>query len=233
MPSLGVAGDVLMAIASVIDEPVPAFGFTFPQGAMASRNLLGTFGPVGKRRPEIAQRLIGYGITGDQFDEYCQNTRFNRQYFRSISDILASWDTFRIEKVNFASMTSDGSNVQIVKSEPSDNRSQQTWTRRDVQNTSPEEETTAVMGAAFAFKFQLQKEPIIGDGTRLERNANWCCVMSVDAAVPYVLPRAWEVNRNSRTTLPIVLREARFRAITMNQGIMTEDVVRRMVKTQR
>lgn len=96
--SLGVAGDVLMAIATVIDEPRPAFGFTFPEGATASRKVLGTFGPIGKRRPEIAQRLTRYGITGEQFDEYCQNTRFNRQYFRSISDMLASWETFKNRK---------------------------------------------------------------------------------------------------------------------------------------
>lgn len=130
-------------------------------------------------------------------------------------------------------MTSDGSTVQIIRSEPSDRTSRQSWTSRDVQNTSPEEETTAVMGAAFAFRFQLQKEPILGNGTRLERNANWCCVTSDAAAQPYVLPREWEDNRNGRTALPAVLREARFRAITMNQAIVTEDVVRRMVKTQR
>lgn len=130
-------------------------------------------------------------------------------------------------------MTSDGSTVQIVKSEPSDQTSRQSWTRREVQNTSPEEETTAVMGAAFAFKFQLQKEPILDGRTRLERNANWCCITTDVVARPYVLPEAWENNRNSRTALPAVLREARFCAITMSQATVTEDVVRRMVKTQR
>lgn len=56
VPSLRVAGDVLMTIATIIDEPVPAVGFTLPQGAKASLNMLGTFSPIGKRRPEIAQR---------------------------------------------------------------------------------------------------------------------------------------------------------------------------------
>lgn len=79
VPSLGVAGDMLMAIVSTTDETVPAFGFTLPPGAKASSNMLGTFSPIGKRRPEIAQRLTSYGITGEQFDEYCRNTRFNRQ----------------------------------------------------------------------------------------------------------------------------------------------------------
>lgn len=165
VPSLGVAGDVLMTIATIIDEPVPAFGFTLPQGAKASSNMLGTFSPIGKRWPEIAQRLTSYGITEDQFAEYCRNTRFNRQYFRAISDMLASWDTFRLEKVNFAIMKLDESTVQIVKSIPTDDHCQQTLLKRDVKNTSPEEETTAIMGAAFAFRFQLQKEPILDGDT--------------------------------------------------------------------
>lgn len=66
--------------------------------------------------------------------------------------MLASWDTFRLEKVNFAIMTLDESKVQIVKSIPTDDHCQQTLLKRDVKNTSPEEETTAIMGAAFAFR---------------------------------------------------------------------------------
>lgn len=77
------------------------------------------------------------GITGNEFTEYCTNARFNHQYFRSLSDMLTSWDTFRIEKVNFATLTSDGSTVQIVKSVPMNSQDQQTWLKRDVQNTSP------------------------------------------------------------------------------------------------
>lgn len=83
--SLGVAGDMLMAVATDAQEPAPVFGLTFPDRATASDNLLGKFSPIGTRRPEIAQRLAGYGITGVSFQEYCVNTRFNRQYFRSMS----------------------------------------------------------------------------------------------------------------------------------------------------
>lgn len=165
VPSLGVAGDMLMAIATDAEEPVPVFGFTVPQGTTTSRNLLGRFGPIGRRRPEISQKLAGYGITGTEFAEYCETTRFHRQYIRAISDMISTWETFRIEKVNFSSLTSDGSTVQIVKTEPTDATADQGWLRRDAQNTSPEEETTAVMGAAFAFHFQVQKEPIPGAST--------------------------------------------------------------------
>lgn len=70
------------------------------------------------------------------------------------------------------SLTPDGSTVPIIRSEPTDTSAQQGWTKRSVQNTSPEEETTAVMGAGFAFRFQLQKEPVAEGATALERNAN-------------------------------------------------------------
>lgn len=118
IPSLGVAGDMLMAVATDAQEPEPVFGFAFPDRAAASENLLGKFYPIGTRRAEIAQRLAGYGITGNAFSEYCTNTRFNRQYFRSVSDILVTWTTFRLDKVSFAALTYDGSTVQIVVSEP-------------------------------------------------------------------------------------------------------------------
>lgn len=61
LPSLGVAGDMLMAVATAAEEPTPVFGFAFPPRAEASNNLLGKFSPIGKRRPEIAQGLTSYG----------------------------------------------------------------------------------------------------------------------------------------------------------------------------
>lgn len=57
VPSLGVAGDMLMAVATADAEPAPVFGFSFPEGAIPSNNLLGKFSPIGARRPEIAQGL--------------------------------------------------------------------------------------------------------------------------------------------------------------------------------
>lgn len=187
IPSLGVAGDMLMAIATDARNPNPTFGFAVPEGTTTSSNLLGKFGPIGPRRPEISQKLAGYGITGTAFAEYCEGTRFNRQYLRAISDMIGTWETFRIEKVNFSSLTSDGSTVQIVKSTPTDETANRGWLCREVQNTSPEEETTAIMGAAFAFRFQVQKESLQG-ATVLIENANWCSVTSADPAAPFVLP---------------------------------------------
>lgn len=244
IPSLGIAGDMLMAAATTADEPIPDFRVTIPNGATISDNLLGKFAVIGPRRLEIRQNLSGFGITSTKFDEYCRGTRFNRQYIRAISDRVGKWDTFRIEKLNIPSMTSEGNTVQIVKSQPTDRLVPgASWLRRDVANTSPEEEPTAVMGAAFAFHFQLYKEPALEGDTRYERNENWCCIKAApvqedQAAVPPQpepadLPQAWEDNRNARRNLPDVLGIERFRAITMNTQTVMENIVRLMVKTQR
>lgn len=248
IPSLGVAGDMLMAAATASDEPVPDFHVNVPEGAEISNNLLGKFDTIGIRRPEIRQLLSGYGITPTRFDEYCTGTRFNRKYLRALSDRIGKWETFRIEKLNIPSMTSEGNTVQIIKSQPTDIAVEGTsWLRRDVANTSPEEEPTAVMGAAFAFHFQLFKEPAL-EGTRYQRNANWCCIQKSpqredqnaeaedDAPQPPDqddLPQTWVDNRNARRELPDVLGIERFRAITMNTLTVMENVVRLMVKTQR
>lgn len=237
IPSLGVAGDVLMACATAEEEPVPDFHVAFPRNGAASDNFLGKPRVIGARRQEIRQTLAGYGITPTAFEEYCEGTRFHRQYVRALSDRIGKWETFRLESTNFQSMTSEGGTVQIVQTRPTDIPAAATlWTSRDAQNTSPEEETTAVMGAGFMFRFQLYKSSANIGETRLERNRNWCCVRTSPDAPPgqlFDLPQTWIANMNVRRHLPDVLGIARFRAITMNCGVVTENIVRHMVKTRR
>lgn len=175
VPSLGIAGDMLMSAA--VDEPPRKFHIAYPQKATFSNNLLGQFPIIGPRRMEIRQKLNGFGITSDAFEEYCPGTRFNQQYIRAISDRLGTWDTFKIEKVNFPSLTSDGSTVQAVISRPIHDEPSENWQKRVVQNTSAEDESTATMAAAFVFRYQLYKIANAG-ATRLIRNQNWCCVTS-------------------------------------------------------
>lgn len=231
IPSLGIAGDMLMAAAQPADEPARNFRIAFPQHATYSDNLLGNFPVIGPRRAEIRQKLAGFGITATNFEEYCRNTRFHRQYIKDISDMLGSWETFKVEKVNFPSLTSDGATVQAVMSRPIHEEEANNWLKRVVQNTSAEDESTATMGAAFVFRFQLFKIANAG-ATTLARNQNWCCVTSQQGQV-YDLPEEWVVNRNGRRHLPDVLECERFRAIALNTQIATEDAIRRMVKTTR
>lgn len=229
IPSLGIAGDLLMA-ASTTDEPERNFHVAFPANATYSDHLLGQFPIIGPRRVEIRQKLAGFRITSTRFEEYCQNKRFKR-HFRDISDLLGKWATFKIEKVNFPSLTSDGNTTQCVMSRPIHEEETPDWLNRTVQNTSAEDETTATMGAAFVFRFQLYKTPNAG-ATRLQRNQNWCCVTSAEGQ-NFDLPEAWVTNRNDRRHLPDVLQCERFQAIARDTQIATEDVIRRMVKTTR
>lgn len=62
-------------------------------------------------------------------------------------------------------MTSDSSTVQIVKSIPADETAPNGWIGRDIQNTSPEEEDTATMGAAFAFDSNCKRSRSKGQET--------------------------------------------------------------------
>lgn len=94
IPSLGIAGDMVMALASDEAEPVPNFHIGRPVGTDWTDNLVGRFHPIGPRRPEIKQRLAGFGITVNSFTEYVPGTRFNLRYIRSISDIIGKMETF-------------------------------------------------------------------------------------------------------------------------------------------
>lgn len=64
VPSVGIAGDMVMALCS------PNFHVAIPEGAVFTNNLAGTFCPIGKRRPKIKQRLSGFGITINSMNLY-------------------------------------------------------------------------------------------------------------------------------------------------------------------
>lgn len=108
VPSLGVAADMVMAVASIHEEPVPNFHVTIPAGSQINQNLTGMFMPIGPRRVEIRQRLAGYDITATAFPEYVEGTRFHLCYIKSISDIVGQFETFRVERVCFQNMTRAG-----------------------------------------------------------------------------------------------------------------------------
>lgn len=75
VPSLGIAGDMVMALASHEAEPVPNFHVEIPANSAFTNNLLGKTSLIGERRPEIRQRLAGFGITVNRFDEYVRRTQ--------------------------------------------------------------------------------------------------------------------------------------------------------------
>jgi hypothetical protein len=92
IPSLGVAADMVMALASPQPEPNVNFRVGLPPHSRATLNMTGNTAPIGERRPEIRQNLARFGITTDSFPEYVANTRFNLRYLRHISDLLGNTD---------------------------------------------------------------------------------------------------------------------------------------------
>nr|WPV71142.1 MAG: putative capsid protein [Ips partiti-like virus 1] len=228
IPSLGIAGDMVMALASDDAEPVPNFHIRKPQGTVWTNNLVGRFHPIGPRRPEIKQRLAGFGITVNHFTEYIPGTRFNLRYLRSLSDILGKMETFRTEKVTIKNLSLAGGETQVVKTQPVDINEPGSWKERSVQALSSATSSTATMGAANVFGFQLYKEDGPGE-TRTARVANWSCIVGPE----WNMSDDWYNGRNARRNLPDGIGTSRFRAISLRQDIIMSNVVRRMIKTPR
>jgi hypothetical protein len=88
VPSLGIAGDMLMAASTPVDDPEPHVHVAIPAGSVVTENLVGYSPIVGPRRVEIRQRLNSHGITGNTFPEFVAGTRFDLRYMLSISDII-------------------------------------------------------------------------------------------------------------------------------------------------
>jgi hypothetical protein len=177
VPSLGIAGDMVMALTQERHEPEPDFHITFPEGSRPSKNLCGAFGPIGYRRPEIKQKLNGQGITPTEFPEYVEGTGFNRKYLLSISDILGKFETFRIEKVTFA-----GGETQTIITRPTEEDGNVQWTKKLVQASSSSTSSTGQIGASYLFAFQLYKEA--GEGrTETARALNWCYIELNNSAI--------------------------------------------------
>lgn len=228
VPSLGIAGDMVMALASDEAEPTPNFHVRKPANTNWTNNLVGRFYPIGPRRPEIKQRLAGYGITVHSFAEYIPNTRFNLRYMRSISDIIGKIETFRNEKVTIRNLSLAGGETQVIKTEPKEEAEAGNWRDRSVQALSAATSSTATMGAANVFGFQLYKE----DGPGQQRAAkirNWSCI----EGPTWVMPDGWYNGRNNRRNLPDGVGTSRFRAISLRQDVTLSNVIRRMIKTPR
>lgn len=234
VPSLGIAADAVMAVASADENPVQTNRVTLPVGSVQNGNLLCFSNNIGPRRVEIRQRLNGQGITPTAFPEMIASTRLNMRYILSLSDIVGAQSTFRVEKVVFPNLTLSGGETQIIMTRPvEDENPGMSWTQTNVQATSAGCESTAQMGAAAMFGFQAYKEQ--GPGANdTERCVTWSCIQaSAVAEAPWAIPPAWVATRNERRNMPPGIGTERFRALSQNQSTITYDVIRRMIKTNR
>jgi hypothetical protein len=222
---------MVMALAMHQPEPQPNFRIGIPPGSQVTSNLVGNTTPIGPRRLEIVQRLAGYGITANAFQEFARGTRFNLKYIKSISDIIGKFETFRVEKVCFKNLTLHGGETQVVKSRPTETEDPERWTERNGQTISVATSSTATMGAAYCFGFQTYKEDGPGEA-RNARVANWSCITGVGQN-PWNMPDDWYTNRNARRNLPDGIGTERFRAISKRQDLQLSNAVRRMIKATR
>lgn len=231
IPSLGIAGDMVMAPASQAPESNINFRMEFPPHSRATRNLRRNTFPVGERRPEIRQNLARFGITTDAFPKYVVNTRFNLRYLRHITGILSSTETFRNEKVRFKNLTRSGGESQVIFTKPLTDRDIGNWRDRAVQSMSASTSSTVYIRASYILGFQLLK----GNGpgaTLTQKSGNWCCV-EANPNEEWTTPPEWVGNRNILRNVPPGVWTERFRCPTLEQDNAVQQVIRRMIKATR
>jgi hypothetical protein len=185
-----------------------------PEGSVITENLAGYSPIIGLQRIEIHQRLQNHGITPNAFPEYVRGTIFDLRYMLSISDTIGKYETFRNKKICFSRQTAAGGETQIIVTRPQvDEGLEQRWTNAIVQATSAGCESTAQIGPAYVFGFQLYIED--GHGQDITARAQrWSCLkMDRDADVPWHMPPAWHANRNERRNIPPGIGTERFRGL--------------------
>lgn len=223
VPTMGVSGDVLMAMTSEDAHPVPTIPI-LPEHTVATQNLVGFPGVLGVRKEEIKQILNSFGITTEAFSENIANTRFNSKLVLYVSDVLGKASTYRNEKVNLSNLTIDGSEVQLILSRPSTTENDQNilWRNAIIQPRTVSSDSTATVVASYYTGFQVEKEAFANS------NSNWCCI----AAAPqtqWVIPAEWIANRNARRALPNNYAVQEFVGIFDSQEYCTTQIIRRMI----
>lgn len=236
VPSLGIIADVIMGLGSQNNEVAIPVRVGLPEGSVVTSNLLGYVPVAPIRRPEIRQRLQGLGITEGQFREFAPGTRLSFPYLNSLSDKLAELKTFRMETVCIHNLTQSGSIIQSLKTKPLATDRTLPWSKTNVQVYTASHQSSAAVGAAITYGFQLFKEAGPENDQTLSA-ARWNCVTANPAAnqdnPAWVIPAQWIANRNARRQLPAHLQAEVFRSISMQQEYFMECITRKMIKTSR
>lgn len=234
VPCLGVVADALMSLATEAPQ-APKFKIGVPEGAKLAKGLAGWAEQQSSPRLEIIRRLSGEGITTEAFPEYIAGTRFNMHYVESISDILATTTTFKVDKMVIPAMTRIGAEAMIIKTVPKIITEDAMWYDLSVEAQSSAMSSTAQMGLAIMSGFQLSKGSSQGT-TNLEKAISWTSVTAAEdtEAVPaWAMPDSWYASANARRELPPGINTVRFRSLIERQDTVLENIVRRMIQTQR
>lgn len=234
VPCLGVLGDVLMALASSETEPSVSHGIEIPKGSTFTDNLLGR--TAVKNVPQcVKDRLIEFGITGDEFKEDIEGTRLNLSYLRFISDHLrhtrgfVSGKKIKMTTVYLTELPVVGNMIQLVKSLPTNFDETDKWTQRTVKLNLSKNHSMDVEGfyyLAYFAGFQLHKEPGAGD-TLMKKHENWCCLTTDSNAQDdrWIIPQAWIDNRNDNRKLPCGHDTVRYEAEIKPQWWVVREIL--------
>nr|QPZ88387.1 putative capsid protein [Soybean thrips partiti-like virus 11] len=227
IPTLGVIGDVLMAMTSGQANPVPDIPIV-PDQTVPTENLLGYPGVIAVRRDEIRQILNSVGITTQVFPEAIPNTRFNAELMQTINAYFASNVTFKIEKVDISALTSEGVESLLIVTEPPENENlaNERWVNAVVQPKSVSTNSPAIIGSSYVFGFQLMKERFGGAWT------NWSPVTAAPNQV-WNIPPNWIANRNLRRQLPPNFANPQFVSLADSQSFRTQKVVEKLIVARR
>lgn len=201
LPSLGVTNEAIRQ--SVSNEPPGPY-----QSSLATKefipnaNLLG-FRPLSHRRTEAKNIAFDSGITQDSFPEYPTNTGLNLPFLYAISAYLSQNKTFKIHNINFSSLSENGSVVQSITQEPTEDYNL-LEKLGDIKIISLFSEQLSSEGASIMYAPQLFKV-----ANTIETANKWCCI---DKPL-----QAWIDNRNARrNVLPGHYRTRVFESITQN-----------------
>lgn len=150
VPSLGICGDILMAVASEAVNPTPNFR-VLPPGTRATRSLTGYFGAIGARKEEVKIDLESIGINATSFAEQIAGTRLNIRLVQKVSDYFAGCPTFRMEKVKIDALTVAGDEAQLKKLKPTEENinAAARWTDIIVRPTGSTASPITVFGASY------------------------------------------------------------------------------------
>ncbi|KAL1454620.1 hypothetical protein WDU94_010836 [Cyamophila willieti] len=213
IPTLGTAGIVMSLTSPLVAPEIVHHVFPIP-GYLFNRNLAGNIFEIGTRSEDILTRLAEFGITPTHFPETVPNTRFNIDYIDRLSQMIGSLESFRIEKLVFNKLTTEGSDAQIVICEPRPTEdADNNWLSCTVESSTAHQPATATIGASYAFGFNVRKanrENVGNDVANIA--ANYCPVSRIDdPQVPNGIPLPVQVidDRDSRLQLSLVYETRR------------------------
>lgn len=195
----------------------------------ANLNLLG-FRPLGSRRPEAKAVAYNHDISTDTFRESFHSTGINIDFVKTLSSLLATKSTFKVETALMSTLGDTGSHGLLIPLRPNIS-AVNVVSSLDVEvvPTSAARDDVATFGIGLFLASEVWKENR-ADGPIATATNNWCCLTS---SPDHMIPDAWYHNRNIRRNLPDTWYSRNFTGSTQTRREYLRLVIDRMVATKR